>query len=420
MRTQDAGTEAKAKRAYGRGYIRERGKGIYNLCVSLGKDPKTGKYLQSWTTIKGTRKDAEKKLTELLHEHDTGTLIRPGKIHLKEYLERWLKDYVWLNLAPKTAEGYEHICQRHLAPSLGNMTLNGLKPEHLQHYYSEKQSSGLSATTVRHHHTLLHKALQTAVEWGLLARNTADAVSPPRAQGIEMSIWNEDEIATFLESAKGTPYYTLFYLALYTGMRRSELLALRWCDLDLLELQVYVSRSLHVLKGGEVVIRQPKSAKGRRMIALTPSTALVLREHQGKQQLDRAMLRASLKDDALVFSDIEGKPLLPNTVTHAWIKLVRRTGIKPIRFHDARHSHASLMLKQGTHPKIVQERLGHASIQVTLDTYSHVAPGLQEAAAVRFDQAFTGRYNGHEKVVDEKIIDNILPETDYVNRLGKN
>ncbi len=422
MRTQDTGTETKPKRAYGRGYIRERGKGIYNLCVSLGKDPRTGKYLQSWTTIKGTRKDAEKKLTELLHEHDTGTLIQPSKIHLKEYLERWLSDYVWLNLAPRTAEGYEHICNHHFIPSLGNMTLNGLKPEHLQHYYQEKQSGGLSAQTVRHHHTVLHKALQDALEWGLLARNPADAVSPPRAQGVEMQTWDEDDIASFLESARQTPYFALFHTAFFTGMRRSELLGLRWCDLVLLLCKISVTRSLHVLKGGKVVIRQPKSAKGKRSIDLSPLTVSVLREYREKQQLERTMLTLGkpLTDDDLVFSDIEGKPLLPNTVTHAWIKLVRRTGIKPIRLHDARHTHASLMLKQGTHPKIVQERLGHASIQITLDTYSHVAPGLQEAAAARFDQAFTARYNGHEKEADKKIIDNILPKPDYVNHSDKN
>jgi len=129
---------------------------------------------------------------------------------------------------------------------------------------------------------------------------------------------------------------------------------------------------------------------------------IVLREHQEKQVLERVMLGKPLTGEDLVFSDVKGKPLLPNSVTHAWIKLVRRTGIKPIRLHDARHSHASLMLKQGTHPKVVQERLGHASIQITLDTYSHVALGLQEAATARFDQAFTARYNGHEEEATTK------------------
>jgi integrase len=176
-------------------------------------------------------------------------------------------------------------------------------------------------------------------------------------------------------------------------MRRSELLALRWQDVDLMLSQVYVSRSMHVLKGGRVIFRSSKTAKGRRTVALPPSAILLLKEHHEKQNLERAMLGIPLTNDDLVFSQFDGKSLLPNTVTHAWIKLVRRAGLKPIRLHDTRHSHASLMLKQGVHPKIVQERLGHASIQITLDTYSHVAPGLQQAAAVRFDEVFSARYN---------------------------
>ena len=157
--------------------------------------------------------------------------------------------------------------------------------------------------------------------------------------------------------------------------------------------QLYVNRTLHQLKTGEIIYRQPKTEKGRRQIALSPSTALVLKEHRDNQEQLIQAQGLMLNDDDLVFSQFDGKSLLPNTVTHAWIKLVRRAGLKPIRLHDTRHSHASLMLKQGVHPKIVQERLGYASIQITLDTYSHVAPGLQQAAAVRFDEVFSARYN---------------------------
>ena len=281
----------------------------------------------------------------------------------------------------------------HLIPSLGSMVLAQLKPEHLQRYYSEKLSGGLSAQTVRHHHTALHKALQTAVEWGLIFRNAADAVRAPYVQRADMQTWNEDDITRFLDVAKDSPYYALFYTALFTGMRRSELLALRWSDLDLLLCHVYVSRSLHVLRGGKVVFRPPKTAKGRRMIALSPSAVSVLRKHKEKQEMERLFLGKTLTNEDLVFSHFDGTPLLPNTVTHAWIKMVRGAGLKAIRLHDARHTHASLMLKQGAHPKIVQERLGHSSIQITLDTYSHVASGLQEAAAERFDEEFSGGYN---------------------------
>jgi integrase len=374
-----------------RGHITKRGKNSYSIAISLGKDPVTGKYKQQWVSVKGTKKDAEKRLGELLHQLDTGTFMKPGKTTLGEFLEHWLKDYVWPNLAPRTAEGYESIVRFHLVPALGRVTLMQLKPEHLQGYYADKLSGGLSAQTIRHHHATLHKALRTAVEWGLLQRNSADAVNPPRVQRAEMQTWGEGDIVTFLEAARETPYFTLFHTALFTGMRRGELLALRWCDVDLILCQVHITRALHHLRTGEIVYRAPKTAKGRRMIALSPSAASVLREHRGKQEVTRATLGMTLKDDDLVFSDLEGKPLLPDTVTHAWIKLVRHTGLKPIRLHDARHTHASLMLKQGVHPKIVQERLGHASIGITLDTYSHVAPGLQEAAAIGFDQLVSNR-----------------------------
>jgi len=398
-----------------RGYIRKKGEHSWQITLDTGNGA-DGRRRRHFETVHSTRKsDAQKRLTELLASLDKGVYTLPSHLTLREYLDRWVKDYVQPNLSPRTAEGYEHICNHHFVPCLGNIKLSGLKPEHLQHYYSEKLSNGLSAQTVRHHHTCLHKALQTGVEWGLLARNIADAATPPRAQQPEMQTWDEDEITTFLEAARQTPYFALFHTALFTGMRRSEFLALRWCDLDLLLCQLYVTRSLHVLKGGRVVIRQPKSAKGRRMIALSPVTVSVLRDHREKQALEWVILGAQLKDDDLVFSDPEGKPLLPNTVTHAWIKLVRCTRLKPIRLHDARHSHASILLKLGTHPKIVQERLGHASIQVTLDTYSHVAPGLQEAAAARFDQAFSARYNEYRKEAAGENVANLSPKLDITS-----
>jgi len=170
-------------------------------------------------------------------------------------------------------------------------------------------------------------------------------------------------------------------------MRRSELLALRWQDVDLLLLQVSINRSLHQVKGGRTVIRQPKTEKSRRLIALTPSTASLLHEYRHSQNILRESLGyPKLTETDFVFCQHDGKPFLPNTITHNWIKLVRRAGLSGIRLHDARHTHASLMLKQGVHPKIVQERLGHSSIQITLDTYSHVAPGLQQKATETFDR----------------------------------
>lgn len=379
-----------------RGHIVKRSENSYSVVIRRGKDPNTGKYLQSWFTVKGTKKDAEKKKTELLTQLDNGIFIKPGKTSLAEFLERWLKDYAWANLSPRTAEGYEHITRRYLIPSLGKIALSQLKPEHIQAYYSDKLNNGrcdgkggLSPSTVRHHHMCLHSALQSALKWGLLFRNPTDSVSVPHCQHAEMHTLNENEIHAFLEEAKSTPYYALFYTALFTGMRRSELLALRWSDIDLTLCQISVNHSLHVLKNRQVLIRPTKTAKSRRLIVLTPSTSLVLKEYREYQESLHIFSGTLLKDSSLVFSTIDGNPLLPNTVTHNWIKTARRAGLNGVRLHDARHTHASLMLKQGIHPKIVQERLGHSSIQVTLDTYSHVAPGLQEAAAKRFDEALS-------------------------------
>jgi len=368
-----------------RGHIVKRYKDSYSIAITLPKDPTTGKCKKKWFTVKGTKKDAEKRLAELLHQLDTGAYMEPGKTTLGEFLERWLKDYAKPNLSPRGFDRYHGIVEVHLIPEMGNITLTQLRSDHLQSHYTSMLNKGLSAGTIRYHHAVIHKALQTAVKWGIVSRNVADGVDIPRVRRIEMQTWDEDDIDRFLEAAKESPYYALFYLALYSGMRRGELLALRWCDVDFIFSQVSVSRSLHQLKDGSYIFTQPKSAKSRRTIALSPSPILMLRDHKEKQAALWAAIGKPLTDDSLVFSTLEGKPFRPNTVTYAWKMLAAKAGAKPIRLHDARHTHASLMLKAEIHPKIVQERLGHASISMTLDTYSHVSPGLQAAAAQRYD-----------------------------------
>jgi len=383
-----------------RGSIIKRGKSSYTIVLNMGNDPITGKRKQQWVSVKGSKKEAEKKLAELLHQLDTGSFIQPGKTTLAEYLMRWLADYVKPNLSPRTTEGYEHIVTHYIIPSLGSHVLTRLKPEHLQQFYSIEMNTGLSAQTVRHHHMVIHKALDNAVEWGIVIRNVADAVRPPKAQRTEMHTWDEHELEQFLGAAESTPYYGLFYLALFTGMRRSELLALRWQDIDFIYSQISVSRGLHVLKGHKIVFSPPKTASGRRTVALSPSASLILSEYREKREAENLLLGKPINDGDLVFNTL-GNPLLPNTITHAWQKLIKRTGLRAIRLHDARHTHASLMLKQGIHPKIVQERLGHSSIQITLDTYSHVTPGLQQAAAQRFDDLVKVVHN--EKVQQNSV-----------------
>ena len=205
-----------------------------------------------------------------------------------------------------------------------------------------------------------------------------------------------DDVPKFLEAAKGTPYYALFYLLLHTGLRRGEALALRWKNIDLGLASLGVSGYLSVVEtvyklDGNNVIKEPKTPQSRRRIALPPSLGLVLRQHRTEQEAQRTLLGRPLSDNDFVFSHPDGALWDPSTISHAFNKVIRKAGLPHIRLHDLRHTHASLLLQAGVHPKVVQERLGHSSIRVTLDTYSHVMGGLQETAAQRFDDFLSAR-----------------------------
>lgn len=382
-----------------RGHIvqRSKNKGTWSIVIELDKGP-DGKRRQQWTTFQGSHAEAQKKLTEILHQRDTGNYDSPGKTTVAAFLDKWLVDYAKPNLTPRSYERYESISRIHLIPALGNIRLTQLRANRIQDHYVSMLDKGLSPRSVRYHHVVLHKALVTAVRWGLVSRNAADGVDIPRPRRSEIQTWDESEIYQFLDTAKDSQYYALFYLALYTGMRRGELLALRWQDIDFIYSQIYVNRSLHHLKDGSYVFTAPKSERSRRTIALPPSAFLIMSEYHKQKEAESTLLGTILNDSELVFSAL-GKPLRPNTVSRAWSNLAIKAGVRVIRLHDARHTHASLMLKQGIHPKVVQERLGHSTISITLDTYSHVAPGLQDAAAKRFDDALQVRHNGTVKSV---------------------
>jgi integrase len=375
-----------------RGHIRQRSKGSWSIVIDVGRDPETGKRRQQWYTVKGTKKDAERELREKLRSVETGSYVKPERTSLGEYLKHWVDSYAVVHTSPRTAEGYQAIVNRYLIPALGGISLCELQPRHLEKYYADALShgrldgkGGLSPRTVLHQHRLLSEALSHAVKQGLLVRNVAEAVVPPRPGGSEMATLSGADVPKFLDAAGQTAFYTLFYAALYTGMRRGELLGLRWCDIDLGKASISVVQTLYKLSSGKFVIKEPKSPHSRRSVALSPSLTELLRQHHAEQEAQKVLLGKMLTGRDLVFAHPDGSPLDPSTVTHAFGKLIRKAGLPHIRFHDLRHTHATLMLKGGVHPKIVSERLGHANIGITLDTYSHVVPGLQEAAALRFD-----------------------------------
>lgn len=380
-----------------RGHLVKRGKGSWSIVLHLGRDPATGKRKQQWISVKGTKRDAERKLAELQHQLETGGFVKPTRVSVSEFLTRWLRDYAATNVRDSTYEGYRRIVEGHLVPSIGHICLVQLQPHHIQDYYAGRMRNGrrdgkggLSSRSVAGHHRILREALSHAVKWGLLARNVAEAVDPPRYTVKEFHTLDAEGVYLLLGVARDSSYYSIIYLAVHTGLRRSELLGLRWKDTDLDLLSLSVVQVLQNINGKGLVLMEPKTAKSKRAVALTPSCASVLRHHRAKQEAERTLFGLSLTDDDFVFSKPDGQPLTPDVVSHTFAKIVRGAGLKGLRFHDLRHTHATLMLKQGVHPKIVSERLGHANIQMTLDTYSHVLPGLQEAAAQKFDEWLTG------------------------------
>lgn len=388
-----------------RGHLVKRSEDSWTVVVDVGRDPVTKKRNQKWLTVRGTKREAEAKLTELLHSLETGSYIRPEKMTVGEYLTRWLKAYVSTNTAPSTALSYRMICRCHLIPQLGKILLTELKGEHIQGYYAhlltEGRSSGkggLNPKTVIRHHRVLSEALKHAVKWGLVVRNVALSATPPRPNRFNIRVMAPDDVQKFLEAAKDSPYYSLFYLALFTGLRRGELLGLRWRDVDLVMANISVCQTLQRIPHEGFIIREPKTAKSRRQVALPPRAALLLRDLRTAYEATQTQLGKAVNDDTLVFSHPDGAPWDLDSVTHAFTRITERIGLAGLRFHDLRHTHASLMLKQGIHPKIVQERLGHATIHITLDTYSHVLPGLQEAAALRFEEGLFNSSLEREKV----------------------
>ncbi len=375
-----------------RGHIRKRGDS-WVVVIELPRDPKTGKRRQQWTSLKGTKKQAERELNASLVRLEQGIHIKPTKITVGEYLESWLQDYVATNTSPRTQHRYSQIVRVHLIPEFGAFPLVALQPHHIQTYYAKALKSGhqtrkggLSPSTVHYHHRVLFEALKHAVKREILVRNVAEAVDAPRPIHKEMATLGTESVNHFLEAAKDSPYYVIFYTAIYTGLRRGELLGLRWCDVDLDFGTISIVQTLQHLHSGEYVFKEPKSKKGRRQIALSPSLAVLLRDYKIQQGGLRVLADNPLTPTDLVFSHPNSKPYRPNSVTRAFKTLMKSIGVEAVRFHDLRHAHATLMLKQGVHPKIVSERLGHSTISMTLDIYSHVLPGLQEAAALRFEE----------------------------------
>lgn len=364
------------------GSIRARGVGRWEITIDLGRDS-DGKRVRKFFNVKGKKADAERRKREILTALDKGIPIDTSKLKVSELLDKWFESYVQPNLRLKTIQGYESIIRYHLKPQLGDIELSKLQPIHIQAMEDDLRSRGRAPKTILNVHRTISEALNHGMKWGLIYRNPATIVDAPKQKKTEPQIPSHGEAVKILELAKETPYYPPLRFIAFTGCRRGECLGLRWRDLDFERKSVSIIQTVQAIRGIGSVIEPTKSHRGRRPIALDDETLEVLRSHRVNQLKQRLRVCADWVDKDLVFPGKIGNELHPDTLTHVAERLAKDAGTKGA-LHILRHFHATMLLKEGVHPKIVQERLGHANISVTLDVYSHVVPGLQEKAANAF------------------------------------
>ena len=366
----------------------------------ITRHKKSGLYMARYTvqtptgskrkTLYGkTRREVDEKLTKAKADRDGGLLFDADNMKLGEYLGRWLTDSVRDTVRPTTFERYEQMVRLHIRPVLGQLKLKNLTSTHVRGLYRQKLDAGLAPRTVQYVHVTLHKALEQAIVDGLIPRNVTEAVKPPQVRREEMRPLTAEQVRILFDVGAGDRLEALYVLAVTTGLRQGELLGLKWDDVDLEEGTLRVRRTLTTAKSGPA-LAAPKTKGSRRTVRLKQTPLSALKSHLNRQleEIDRAGDR--WRENGLIFASEAGEPLDRRIITtHRFKPLLKRAGLPQIRFHDLRHTCATILLSKNVNPKVVSEMLGHSSIAITLDTYSHVLPTMQESAADAMEEALS-------------------------------
>lgn len=367
------------------GQIIRRGERTFLVRAYLGRDGTTGKRRYHNHTVHGSKKDAGRYLNRVLRERDTNTFVEPSRQTVAEYLDHWLAA-IRHRVRARTSADYDSLVTRYIKPALGGERLDRLSSMGIAQFYSSLSERGLSARTVRYTHSVLRSALQEALSLGLLARNPAVVVKLPSPQRKEMRALSTEQAIRFLDVAKENKWHGLWVLLLTTGLRPGEALGLVWSDVDLDQGKLRVQRVLVRIDGKGWSRDETKTERSRRTVTLPSTTVAVLRQHRAHQLEERMRIGPEYAGHEFVFATPEGEPLDYRAVVRRHFKpLLKKAGLPLIRPYDLRHSCATLLLAVGEHPKIVSERLGHSSTTLTMDTYSHVLPDMQQKAAEKLE-----------------------------------
>jgi integrase len=377
------------------GHVRRRGERSWELKFDVGVDGK-GQRKTRYASFRGTKRDAEIELAKLIAAADAGTLAEPSKTTVGAYLLAWMDGPH--GLAGKTAERYQQLIEAQIIPHLGAIALQKLKPGHIADWHDKlirgggKDGRPLSARTVGHAHRVLHRALARAAAIELVSRNVASVVKPPKVDEIEIESLKADEIGTVLNALKGHTLEPIAVLALSSGARRGEMLALSWANVDLDAGTIKIERSLEQTKAG-LRFKVPKTRNGRRVVSLPPIAMDALRAHR-RGQLERRMAlgQGKLDPDSLVFAAYDGAPIPPNNLSRDWRRFVLARKLPRVSFHGLRHSHVSALIAGGVDVLTVSRRIGHASPVVTMKVYAHLFSQTDKTAAKAIEAALrTGK-----------------------------
>lgn len=367
-------------------YVERDGK-VYARISYTDQD---GKRRQIWRKAenKSDAKEMAKRMQRELEDYGD-TVLTGDRITLNQYLDQWLQSAAKPRLSERTYIDYEELLRRYVRPELGRKTLSNLRPLDIQALYSGMQDRSLSARTVRYTHAVLSSAFKQAVRWRMLVQNPASLVELPKQSRKEMQALSPNDAGRFLKAAAEDRYSLLFSIALVTGMRPEEYLALQWKDVDLQRRYMTVQRTLVWRRsGGGWYFGAPKTSRSRRNIPLPSGVIQALMDHKRKQAEERLKAGPKYHNHDLVFTTKEGGPLMSRNILRRHFKpVLKRAGLpESIRLYDLRHSCATLLLAANENPKVVSERLGHASISLTLDTYSHILPSMQQGATEKLDK----------------------------------
>lgn len=357
-----------------KGHIEKRAKNSWSVVVYLGNN----KY--KWYTVHGTKTDANNFLVEKLKELKDGTFVNNDKMTLEEYMNYWYETFCIQELSPTTYESYRRNLDKYILKELGKIKLKDLSPLHLQTFYNNCSKIGLSKKTITYLHRIIHSALNKAIMWQLLTKNVANNVKPPKPDKYKPNILNAKQISKLIAVIKLTYIYIPVMIAIATGMRRGEILALTWENINFKKKEINVVQAIYPTKNGLVVL-PPKTDNSIRTIAIPRRLVRILKKHKKKQLKYKKILGNSYIDSDYVCVNNEGKLISPSSLNHKFKDILKENNLPSIRIHDLRHSHASLLLCKGASQKAISSRLGHSTIQITMDLYTHLYNSVNKQVA---------------------------------------